>query len=362
MKTFKMLFLVLAFLTATFSVEAQTRFTGRVVEVLNGRTVVIDTDGRKLTAEVEFIEVPEPEQPLHKTVRDHMEKLVLGKMVEFRPHGISSAKTTGQLYVNSVDVALQMLRDGAAWQVPAEKSGQNEGESSAYQFHENQAKAEQRGVWGVKDLKPAWEFRAEKRNREWQARLASEHFGTGGGSDTKNSDGDFSNVVLNKPVRRGPWSDVNPSLKNPGPVFHGYNAASKSGWLSTGLSGVKQIEGVPSDRDVMCSITYFYKQESEQSRKGTFVFTLVSASDKWRFLQANAVSVMVDEKKVFVGKPKRTATKEGDKAVETLSYEISKAAVEKIVYGGEVELRVGDYSVIPGQGLQLMLYNMLQVN
>lgn len=358
MKNPKLFFLLLAFLIGCVSVQAQTRvFAGKVVEVLNGRTVVIDTDGRKLTAEVEFIEVPEPEQPLHKTVREHLEKLVLGKTVEFRPHGISSGKTIGQLYVNSVDVALQMLRDGAAWQIPADRSGQKESESSAYQYHQNQAKLEQRGVWGVKDMKTAWEFRAEKRNRYRQEQVASEYVANTG------KDGDFANVVLDKPARRkSPWSDVNPSLMNPGPLMHGYNAEAKIGWLTTGLSGVKQIENMPSDRNVACSITYYYKQESEKVRKGTFVLTVVSEADNWRFLKANTASVIVDEKKVFAGKPKRTTAKQEDKSVETLRYEISKAAIEKIVYGGDVEVRVGDYSIFPGQAIQLLLYNMLQAS
>lgn len=357
MKNCKAIFVMMAVIITAFSAQAQTRFAGRVVEVVNGRTVVIDTDGRKLTAEVEFIEVPEPDQPLHQTVRDHLAKLVLGKNVEFRPHGITPGKTVGQLYVDSVDVALQMLRDGAAWQVPATKSGQNESDSSAYQYHENQAKLEKRGVWGVKDMKSAWEFRAAKRDRARQEQAASEYVaGTG-------KNGDFANVVLDKPARRtSPWSDVNPSLKNPGPLMHGYNAAAKIGWLTTGFSGVKQVDNVPSDRNVACSVTYYYKQESEQVRKGTFVFTVVSVADGWRFLKANTVSVIVDDKKVFAGKPKRTMTKEEGKSVETLRYEISKAAIEKIVYGGNVEIQVGDYSVFPGQAIQLLLYNMLQAS
>ena len=96
-------------------------------------------------------------------------------------------------------------------------------------------------------------------------------------------------------------------------------------------------------------------------RKGRFVFTLVSVADEWRFLKANTVSVMVDEKTVFSGKPKRTTAKEDGKAVEKLSYDISKAAIERIVYGGEVTLKIGDYAIFPGQAVQLLLYNMLQV-
>lgn len=357
MKYVKVLFLLLAFVMAAVSAEAQTRFNGRVVEVLNGRTVVIETDGRKLTAEIEFIEVPEPEQTLHKTVREHLEKLVLGKSVEFRPHGISSAKTVGQLYVNSVDVALQMLRDGAAWQVPPDRSGQNENESSAYQYHQNQAKMEQRGVWGVKDMKPAWEFRAEKRNRERQEQVASEYAGSTKGS------GDFSTVVLDKPARRsGPWSDVNPYLKNPGPLVHGYNAMSRTGYLGTSLMGVAENESIPAGQKMAVDITYLYKQDDKNGRTGKFVVTVFSVADEMYFLKANSLKVLVDEKNVFSGKPSRTTAKEEGKQVEKLTYEVSKAAIEKMVYGGAVSIHVGDRMLIPTQGVQLLLYNMLQAS
>lgn len=358
MKNPKLFFLLLAFLIGCVSAQAQTGvFAGKVVEVLNGRTVVIDTDGRKLTAEVEFIEVPEPEQPLHKTVREHLEKLVLGKTVEFRPHGISSGKTIGQLYVNSVDVALQMLRDGAAWQIPADRSGQKEGESSAYQYHQNQAKLEQRGVWGVKDMKPAWQFRAEKDDRSRQARIASEYVGSTGG------EGNFANVVLDKPARRNnPWSDVNPYLKNPGPLVHGYNAASKTGYIGTSLMGIKELENLPQDVKMAVDITYVYKQDEKKGRTGKYVVTLFSVADQWRFLKANTIKVLVDEKTVFSGKPTRTTSKEDGKLVEKLTYEVSKAAVEKMVYGGEVSIQLGSsHMIYPSQGMQLLLYNMLQV-
>jgi hypothetical protein len=162
-------------------------------------------------------------------------------------------------------------------------------------------------------------------------------------------------------VRRGAWSDVNPSMKDPGPLMHGYSAASKTGYLSTSWMGVKELESIPTGQKVVCDVTYIYKQESDKVRKGTFVFTLVSVADEWRFLKENTVSVVVDEKNVFAGRPKRATTKEDGKAVEKLTYEISKAAIEKIVYGGEVSLKIGNYSLYPGQGMQLLLYNMLQV-
>lgn len=354
-KTKPVLVLIFTLVLATLG-YSQSTLAGRVVQVLDGKTVVIEISSGKLTAQLQFIEVPEPEQPLHGTVKEHLEKLVLNKDVVFRSAGFAPGKTFGQLFVNSADIAIQMLRDGAAWHVSPEKSGQKPGDGDAYAYHQTQARLESRGVWGVKDLKPAWEFRAEKLEQERQAQIAAEN-------RPRSSDEKFETAsAKKKPVRRdGAWADVNPSMKDPGPLLHGYNATSKTGWLSTSLMGIKELEGVPTGQKVACDVTYVYKQESEKVRKGKFVFTLISVADEWRFLKENTVSVVVDEKNVFAGRPTRTTTKEEGKAVEKLTYEISKAAIEKVVYGGDVTLKIGNYSLYPGNGMQLLLYNMLQV-
>src|SRR5688572_23468736 len=113
--------LIITLIFASFG-YSQSTLTGRVVEVLDGKTVVIEISSGRLTAVLQYVEVPEPEQQLHGTVREHLEKLVLNKDVVFRSTGLGQGRTFGQLYVNSADVAVQMLRDGAAWHISPEKS------------------------------------------------------------------------------------------------------------------------------------------------------------------------------------------------------------------------------------------------
>lgn len=349
--------LILIFTAALSAVgHSQSTLAGRVVEVVDGKTVVLDISNRRLTAVIQYIEVPEPQQPLSGTVREHLAKLVLGKDVVLRSAGFTTGKSLGRLYVNSADVAVQMLRDGAAWHIAPEKSGQDAAEGEDYASQQNQARLEGRGVWGVKDMKPAWQFRAEKEEKERQERVAAEYAAAHAG-EAKYEPA----AAVKAPAKRGgPWSDINPSLKNPGPIMHGYNAASKTGYLGTSLMGVKELESMPTGQQTACDVTYVYKQETEKKRTGKFYFTLVSVADEWRFAKTNDVKVVVDEKTVIVGKPKRTAAKENEKAVEKLTYEVNKATIEKIVYGGDVVIQVGNYSLFPQAGLQLLLYNMLQ--
>ena len=357
MKGFRLI-IVSVFVAAFVSIAgAQSRMVGRVVSAVDGKTVVMEVDGRKLVAEIQYIEVPEAEQPLYNTVREHLAKLTVTKTAEFRPQGFAPGKAFGQLYIGTTDVAVQMLRDGAAWHIKAEKSGQKAAESEEYLFQQEQAKQEKRGVWGVAGMTPAWEFRAAKLDRERQAQIAAEY------AEVKAEQAKTapSESAKAQPRRSGVWSDKNPWLQNPGPLVHGYNAASKTGYVGTSLLGVREMENQPAGQKTAVDITYLYKQDDGKSRTGKFVLSVISAADDWRFLKSNNLIVTVDEKSHSLGKPKRIAAKEEGRSVEKLTYEVNKETIEKIVYGGEVFVRIGDYMLFPTQTLQLLLYNMLQV-
>ena len=237
MKNLRPLLFILLVLLLSVSSFSQRKFGGRVIEVLDGKTVVIEMESGKLTAVLQYIEIPEREQPLYRTVRDHLEKLVLGKTVEFNPHGITAEKTFGQLYVGAMDIAQQMLRDGAAWHISSEASGQDPQDSIVYRQNQEQARGEKRGVWGVENMKPAWQFRAEKiENAKRQQQNAL--------SATSITGATWTNAASAKPAvnrKPGMWPDTNPSLKNIGALLNGYNAKTKTGYLGTSLLGVTEM-------------------------------------------------------------------------------------------------------------------------
>lgn len=150
----------------------QNKYFGKVVDVLDGKTIVIEPQPKvQIKIELQFIEIPEVEQPLHTTVKDHLSNMVLGKIVEFEPQNLNNAKPIGKVLLNGVDVSQQMLRDGAAWYAVNEQKYQNASQSQNYLSNEDQAKAEKRGVWSIPDLKPAWEYRAAKEEEKRQAEL-----------------------------------------------------------------------------------------------------------------------------------------------------------------------------------------------
>lgn len=335
-------------LFAAIAAVAQMTVTGQVVEVVDGKTVVIAVQTGKVKAELQYIDVPEPSQPLYETVKEHLGQLVLGKVVEYRAVSLLKDRTVGRLTLNNVDISLQMLRDGAAWHIPSTESGQDQTEVANYASTEKDAKNEKRGVWSVPGLKSGSELRANKPS-----------------SIPKPTPVNYVEAKAPKPeppVRRGYWSDKNPALGDVGVLANGFNAEAKSGYVGTSFLGVKEVEPAKTgDAKTAIDITYFYKESAQNKRKGVFVVTVVSESDKVRFLARNDLTIICDDKKTLIGKPKRTASTSGGVNNETLTYQIDRTALDKIVNGREVVLKVGDYLIKPEAGLQMLLYNMLQI-
>src|SRR5687767_14617752 len=120
-------FLLLLALLSLFSHSAlgQSRTSGTVIELVDGKTVIVALPTGKVTVELEYIDVPEQGQPLYQTVRDHLQKLIVGKQISFRLGGFVGSRMAGGLLLNGVDVSQQMVRDGAAWHIPRETSGQD---------------------------------------------------------------------------------------------------------------------------------------------------------------------------------------------------------------------------------------------
>lgn len=328
---------------------AQMTVSGEVVDVVDGKTVVIAMPTGRVKAELQYIDIPEPSQSLYATVKDHLAKLVLGKTVEYRALTLLADRTVGRMMLNNVDVSLQMLRDGAAWHDHSAGSGQESGEMALYAATEKTAREEKRGVWAVNGLNPSSELRANKPSSlpkptppVRETMVAS---------------------VTKPPVRRGYWSDKNPALGDVGVLANGYNAEARSGYVGTSMLGVKDADPEkPSDARTGVDITYFYKETGQNKRKGVFVVTVVSESAAIRFLAHNDLTVICDDKKMLVGKPKREASTGSGWAREKLTYQIDRSVLDKIVNGNEVILKVGDYLIKPEAGLQMLLYNLLQIS
>lgn len=356
LRPFLLISLILLIAGTSFS---QRKFEGRVIQVLDGKTVVIDSDSGKITAELQYIEIPEPENPLSKTVRGHLEDLLLDKKVAFHLQGFSFVKMTGQIYLGDVDIAQQMLRDGAAWHLPPGRSSQSKQASDLYDSTQELAKNEKRGIWSNENSNPAGLIRAERFESERKQEQYSREHPTTNSAVNQSSFVETNRREANK--RPGKWADVNPKLGNVGALYSGYNAESKTGFLSTGISMVNLSNTGLDERfrnaKLYVDVTYWYKEESS-GRTGTFVLTVISENDVAMFTHNQEMLLIIDNGRIAVGRGKRVESRSGDKVFEKLTFNISRSNMEHMAKDVTV-MKIADQLLEP-QSVRYILYNMLQ--
>jgi len=342
------IFIVIVLILTAISAYPQRKFGGRVVEVVDGKTCVIQLPAGRLTAVLQYIEIPEPEQPLHSTVKDHLQALILDKTVEFLPRGVMRDKTVGQLFVKGVDVGQQMLRDGAAWYSIPEKDGQDEAESLLYQDNETKAKMEKRGVWSIQNLKPSWEFRAEQAALQKQKEQEA-----------------IKNAVLVREAQREKkrlaqqqqrqqnapqvemWADVGGGSQ--------YDQPFGIGGLRTGYDPTKGVGHISTPSIFLdfpktdfvkfeSRLFYIYKGDKTRIEDSVYCIAFVSTSKEYKFIKSNNLTITADKEKLNLGKALRFWRQNGSVSQELLVYKITRAQVMKLVKSEKILVQIGTYS------------------
>jgi endonuclease YncB( thermonuclease family) len=338
--------IVVTLVLTAISAHPQRKFAGRVVEVVDGKTCVIALPAGRVTAELQYIEIPDPDQPLYQSVKEHLQKLVLDKKVEFLPRGVMVDRTVGQVFVGGVDVSQQMLRDGAAWHSIPEKSGQDSTQSLVYQDNETQAKTEKRGVWGVPDMKPVWEFRIEQaalrqKQKEEEAR--------------RNSFVNDKQQARRKPPLPKPqpapqaelWAEVGGASQYEQPLGFGgmrggFDPASRRGHIST--PGIF-LDFPKADflQNIESRLFYLYQGDKKNIEDGTYVVAFLATAKDFRFIKSNNLTITADAEKIALGKAKRFFRQNGSAVQELLLYKITRADLLKIVKAEKIGVQIANY-------------------
>lgn len=370
MNNLKSFFLIAFTLISANAAFAQSRVNGKVVEIVDGKTVIIQMQNRsRIVAELQYIEVPETGQPLNQVAVEHLRGLVLDKVIEFRARGLRQTTTIGQLFLKDVDISQQMIRDGAAWYAVLEKSGQDAAESEIYESNEMQAKSEKRGIWAIDNLKPSWEIRAEAEENRRRAEKAAQETVARMTSEVA-----AKPVKTVKPKARPQMSsesqmwaatpDTNgkmpENITNVGGLMVGYNAQTKIGIVASPLLKLEIPAGNVFD-SFGIGIAYLYHDDEQKGRENIYLVGVESDSKEFRFLKFNDLTIMADNQKIVVGKAKRGSRQNGLLVKETLIYQVKRSVLTKIANAKSVTVKVGTYSTVVNSDVQMMLINFLKV-
>jgi endonuclease YncB( thermonuclease family) len=353
------IFIVIVLILTAISAYPQRAFGGRVVEVLDGKTCVIEMANGRVTAVLQYIEIPEPDQPLYNTVKEHLQALILDKTVEFQPGGVKWDITFGKLFVKGVDVSQQMLRDGAAWYSVPEKNGQNEAESLRYQDNEMQAKAEKRGVWGVENLKPAWEYRAEKealRIKQEQETLAKLKLVR-----------EEKKQKLAQRQRTAPqvemWADVGDGGQYDQPygvggLRSGFDPSKNAGLIFTPSI---YLDFPKSDflKKVETRVYYFYRGSQTSIENSLYFIGFLTTSKNYKFLKPTKITITADGEKIVLGKLRRYY-RQGDSYVNELMFGlVTRTQLMKIVNAEKISVQIGNNSGVISNDSLMYLNNLM---
>ena len=341
---------IIAILLALFfaiTVNAQLIVPGKVVNVVDGKTVIIALSTGEIKVELEYIDVPVSGEPMYDIVVNHLKNLVLNKTVGYRTRQLQPDRMVGKLILNNVDISQQMLRDGAAWHMPARLSGQDPAESDLYSSLETSARNEKLGLWADQTAMKGLSSRYANKNVTAPVKKTAPV-------------ADESRPVKKTVKPKGKYADVNPALGDVGALYHGYNAETHTGYVGTSPGWVTYVDGFKPDFMTGMDVTYFYRENERTGRAGFFVLSVFFKSANGKAVKETTLTLSKAGKDIKLTNPKRTEYHFADGVYELWQYHVGRDVIETLVNNDDAYLHVGP-EVIRMTGVRYLLYDILKV-
>ena len=167
-------FVTFATRTATRRVDALARDHLRasqlkpadVMQVIDGDTVIVQSDWNQITLRLDGIDCPEGDQPWGDAARAALVKLIGDQRIRFDDHGPDGrGQQLATIYIqptrNSawVNVNLRMVTLGHAWVAPGLLDRLPEDRCEDLVFGSHRAQRKRIGLWHLPDPVPPWQWR-----------------------------------------------------------------------------------------------------------------------------------------------------------------------------------------------------------
>lgn len=143
--------LLLMLLSASFNVAHAEEFNARVIAVMDGDTVLLLRDGKKIKVRLANIDAPESDQEFGKESRQALVDRVLKKQVHVNSQAVDNyGRMIAELSVDGRSVNEEQVQNGMAWEYSHFHSNKR------YLSMDKQAQQARRGLWGqaVKPVSP----------------------------------------------------------------------------------------------------------------------------------------------------------------------------------------------------------------
>ena len=136
---------------------ASARFTGRVVSVLDGDSLIVLRDGRQVEVRLYGVDAPEGGQAFGSVAKRFLSNLVFSKTVVVDVRDIDRYKrSVARVTVDGADVSLDIIRAGFGWHYTQYSN------DARYAAAEQEARAARRGLWQDSAPIAPWNYRQRR--------------------------------------------------------------------------------------------------------------------------------------------------------------------------------------------------------
>ena len=150
----KLIFLLLLSFNAAF-LNSYTPLEN--IRVVDGDTIRAEAKGKEIKIRLVEIDAPEMNQPFGAQSKNFLNRLLYEKDVTLIAQGEDRyGRTLGEIYANGESANALMIKSGFAWVYDRYVK-----DSSLYKY-QDQAKAENLGLWRAKDPIAPWVWRKQK--------------------------------------------------------------------------------------------------------------------------------------------------------------------------------------------------------
>ena len=148
-------FYLLAFCLAVGFLNAYTPLEN--IRVVDGDTIRAEAKGKEIKIRLVEIDAPEINQPFGAQSKNFLNRLLYGKDVTLIAQGEDRyGRTLGEIYANGESANALMIKSGFAWVYDRYVK-----DSSLYKY-QDQAKAENLGLWQAENPIAPWVWRKKK--------------------------------------------------------------------------------------------------------------------------------------------------------------------------------------------------------
>lgn len=146
---------VLLAVLAAAPCAALADFTGRVVKVSDGDTVIVLVEAKQVRVRLDSIDAPELHQPFGKRSQQSLTQLCAARTARVADMGLDRyGRVVGRIACDGVDANSEQVRRGMAW-VFDRYAARN---SPLYDL-QSEARVMQRGLWADPHPVAPWEWR-----------------------------------------------------------------------------------------------------------------------------------------------------------------------------------------------------------